>query len=484
MKVQSRRRSERGQAMLLIALAFVGLVAFVGLAIDAGILFSYIGHLRKAVDTAALSAANQFREATAADDLHAAAKEFILLNMPGTDLNAEVSVYTCKDADLADGNHAFCTEGSEGKRVRVEAETSIGLAFLPIIGFDEVTIRADAESEAASLDLVLIIDNSPSMANDAEPGSPECNETDSCYPFQDVKDAAELLVDGMNFPYDDMAIITFSRFAETNLNFANACDSAADQAQCLKDEIAALKVAEPITGCPFTAYPPDWDNKYTGCMETNHSAALKMAHLQFKAAREDAVWVVVLLSDGVANSAHDLRDDVFPPAASYPPEPDEIGWWCPQDNDEFYIQPYCQDGNSAEMHDIVDDPDTFDADDAARYMGNILGCLTGFEAGNCPVGGGDGAVIFTIGYGEGVINYHPDPDTDPPISLDVGEQLLRYLAKVGLDGNPNDFNTTDDPCFGQANGEDCGNYYFASTEAELDIVFRAIADRIFTRLTQ
>ena len=55
-------RLQRGQALILIALAFVGLAAFIGLAVDAGILFTDVGHLRRAVDAASLSAANQFRE--------------------------------------------------------------------------------------------------------------------------------------------------------------------------------------------------------------------------------------------------------------------------------------------------------------------------------------------------------------------------------------------------------------------------------------
>ena len=56
------RGLQRGQAMVLIALAFVGLAAFIGLTVDAGILFSDIGHLRLATDAASLAAANQFRE--------------------------------------------------------------------------------------------------------------------------------------------------------------------------------------------------------------------------------------------------------------------------------------------------------------------------------------------------------------------------------------------------------------------------------------
>ena len=80
------RDGERGQAMLLIALAFIGLVAFIGLAIDAGILFAHIGHLRRGVDAAALSAANQIRQGYSEAELETivktSAEELVLLNLP------------------------------------------------------------------------------------------------------------------------------------------------------------------------------------------------------------------------------------------------------------------------------------------------------------------------------------------------------------------------------------------------------------------
>jgi uncharacterized membrane protein len=48
---------ERGQALVLIALAAVGLFAFAGLAIDGSIVFSDRRHAQNAADTAALDAA-------------------------------------------------------------------------------------------------------------------------------------------------------------------------------------------------------------------------------------------------------------------------------------------------------------------------------------------------------------------------------------------------------------------------------------------
>jgi len=52
MKTKDPSRRERGQALILLALAFIGLAAFIGLTVDAGILFTNVGHLRRAVDAA------------------------------------------------------------------------------------------------------------------------------------------------------------------------------------------------------------------------------------------------------------------------------------------------------------------------------------------------------------------------------------------------------------------------------------------------
>lgn len=52
-----RTNKERGQALILIALAMVGLVGIVGLAIDGSAKFSDQRHAQNAADTAAIAAA-------------------------------------------------------------------------------------------------------------------------------------------------------------------------------------------------------------------------------------------------------------------------------------------------------------------------------------------------------------------------------------------------------------------------------------------
>jgi hypothetical protein len=258
--------------MVLIALAFIGLAAFIGLTVDSGILFIQIGHLRRAVDSASLAAANQFREGRTLAEIEAAADEFINLNS----LNpANAVIYICDISDPTAGNSNvyhdvdICPPDINGdgvhndspprKFVRVEATMPVEFAFMPIIGWGSIDIRAEAISETASVDLVLVIDTSQSMAWDAECGDgddddywPEhnlggtsggdgdddcdidgtvptsgaypddwlrdpdnCNDVypalagvqGQCMPFEHVRTAALALVDRMYFPYDRMAVV-------------------------------------------------------------------------------------------------------------------------------------------------------------------------------------------------------------------------------------------------------------------------------------
>ena len=271
-------RAERGQALVILAAAFIGLAVFTGLTVDAGILFSNVGHLRRATDAAALAAANQFREGWNPEQIEREALEMLKLN--GLDdldpLNTKVEL--CDLTGLYPDNHDadLCPDpgDSPSKKVRVDARMKVNFAFLPIIGFHSTFIRADAESEAASIDMVLALDVSDSMSLDLcydenDDGSPrdndgdgignECSEispgepgmdgtfdddvalcrdvaipawpsappyptdarswapANACWPFEDVRFAAHKLVDRMYFPYDRLSIVTFGRLPSVRL---------------------------------------------------------------------------------------------------------------------------------------------------------------------------------------------------------------------------------------------------------------------------
>ena len=176
------------------------------------------------------------------------------------------------------------------------------------------------------------------------------------------------------------------------------------------------------------------------------------------------MWIVILLTDGGANAATD-------PATGDPICPGAL-------NNPTWVEPFCRD----EDFEVGDGAAGFDAEDAAVYEGYGVGCPADGHP-NCPLSGGKGAIIFTIGLGDTVTaNAACDPYYGGSCEPDQGEALLRFVAGIGDDGDPLTA-PADEPCNGIPTGQSCGNYYFSPTGSGLLEVFQSIAQRIFTRIT-
>ena len=511
----ARKDLESGQALVLLAAAFVGVAAFVGLTVDAGILFSNVGHLRRATDAASLAAANQFRENRSPEELSYMAFEYLELNGLYPLSPSDVEVRIC-DLSIPPGPYhdpilcastpgSECPGDSPRKCVRVNAQFEVNFAFLPIIGWKSTTIAAESISEAASVDLILVLDISPSMTydlcndgldNDGDLVTDDCDgganipdesdvatcraatlDENKCHPFEEVRDAAKRLVDRMYFPYDRISIVTFGREAAVALELEDTdppapCGTSPvpDPYTCAQSVLDSLEVElEPVPAVHCTAWAPD----PSGCLSTNIGDGLKFAGGRFCLddvivngdcdrieMREEAVWIAILLSDGAANAAVLNTPPVLP-----------SDWLCPDTT--WAAKPYCRDDSASTRH--ASTSSKYDTDDYARDMADFVGCpgetLPQPPGCSAAAPGGQGAVIFSIGLGDKVIN---NTAGDP----DAGEQLLRYLAAVGDDSDPDT-----DPCSATAIGTSCGNYYFSPTGTGLIQVFEAIASRIFTRIT-
>ena len=306
-----------------------------------------------------------------------------------------------------------------------------------------------------------------------------CTANGTCQPFEDVRSAAIGLLDYMTFPFDRMSVITFARQASPLVSLQAGTSRGAVQGV-----LEAMAVApDPIRGetdgpCGSLGDPAD----PRGCTSTNSADGLRGPAAEFGSnGRQEAVWVVIFLSDGGANAAVWTDEDPILPKS----------WICPGTAGlPTWIQPSCRDPDASTRHSSAA-VDEYDADDAARDWADFLGCLYEVPGGDhvagCPVGGGQGAVVFTIGLGRLMVEApscaYP-PGCNPALGEcngcdpDLGERLLRYIAAVGDDGDP-----YTDPCSSTDAGSSCGNYYFASGGADLDEIFDAIASRIFTRIT-
>ncbi len=566
------KKVERGQALILIAIAFLVLLGFVGLTTDVGQLFIYMGHLRQGLDAASLAASGQYREGRGISEITSAASEAMELNGIATDTYT-VTVDTC---ETLPGDPQLCTTPRR-KLVRVSGQLNVPTIFLHLVGIGTIPIHATSIGEAASLDVVLVIDMSDSMTFDAPQFDPNvhdpskcagliagtdpinadnmfclrdpsiCNALDpsgtdgfpgECQPFEEVKEAASAFVTRIldkppEQEQDRLAIVAFANGWSDDLGmgthvlsggwisnkvdaqtiiknltvFEPKTDSGATPGYCFdpRNDGAGSQLTS-YGPCLFYVpenYPPDnivppensFYSGYLDCIScwdigggiqdwsyqatTNIGGGLLLAGNMFALQpREEALWVVVLLTDGMANATFREEDDNILDFATYP-----VGY-CPQASMDPANLPLCQDKKVSTRHRSGNAQ--YDADDYARDMADFVGCLSISDptqnycrdaSGN--VYQGQGAVIFTIGLGDEVLNNINEVNGKP-----YGADLLRYIARVGYAGDPRPEN---DPCKGKYDTineykEWCGNYYFSPSGPQLTRIFEDIASRIFTRL--
>ncbi len=92
---------------------------------------------------------------------------------------------------------------------------------MSIIGFNDVPLTTHTITEAAPVDLVIVIDTSESMGKDTAGFTPadfnptDCNLNNTCQPLADAKNAADILIDKMHAGYDRVAVVTFDISAQT-----------------------------------------------------------------------------------------------------------------------------------------------------------------------------------------------------------------------------------------------------------------------------
>ncbi len=232
------KKRQKGQILVMLGLLFIGLLAVIGLAIDMGMVFVSFSRLNRAVDSAALAATGEFKRNYRVADMRAAAQQMLKLNSVDTTNTTSITIDTCSTQP---SDPELCTIPPR-KLVRVSVTQNVPLYFLSVLGVPSAPIQARALSEAASLDVMLVIDRSLSMTANNPKGTglsaqdPKiCNESDplgnsltsswdtipytlgpdglpgECHPFEDVKWAALSFVDRLNFEYDRLGIVVFDR---------------------------------------------------------------------------------------------------------------------------------------------------------------------------------------------------------------------------------------------------------------------------------
>jgi hypothetical protein len=483
-----------GQVLVLVAIIFLVLVAFIGLAIDTGMVFINYANLRRAVDAASLAAATKYRLNVPVGDMVKISEEYLRLN--GVN-DPSATVTTC------DTEPGLCPAGDPRKLVHVEASSPVQMNFISVLGFTTITVHAEAVAEAASLDVILVLDTSESMTfgepkdnaaahggvdmrdpqncNAADPGGSDGYPGD-CHPFQEVKSAAVDFVNHLYFPYDRVGVVTFDRWADflndpdnvlnltnnkTNIiNFIKTSQVTPWMANC---PMSAPSLANRATAGPCASYSKGYyemscdlflstnPHDPTTCGTTNIGAGMEFANAMFARPgilRQNSLWVVILLTDGAANSSISLLTGTNDPLLT------EYFGYCPITT--WTQQPFCRDpwSDPEASRPHIGDVDYDSADFAYDMIDLVADRTAALPNGNAQ------KLIYTIGLGNLVTQNTAcwDSVANAPNGLCdplAGQKLLEYAADQGD-----------------------GIYYFAPSANQLQRVFTAIAENIAFRLTK
>lgn len=549
---------QRGQAIVLIAMGFIMLLAFTGLVVDVARVFATRDELRRAVDAAGLAATAQFRQGATGEKITRAAYNLVATH--GI-LSPTVTVETCQPIPGTGKNVGLCppTGDPARKLVRVTATAEVPMLFLQIVGIPTVAVSGENVSEAASVDAVLVLDNSESQSYNfaalPEPYRSKCDQTNVndiyvclnggtlsvakgggtitgcnnetitdtahltaypeltrgiCQPFLKTKEAAVSFIKRLYPDYDRVAIINFNESGNPTVPMTyrlnDGSGSAIDQINHM--DVYAIRPDGSTGHIPCNSDTPP--SEAWKCGSSNIGAGLILAHDEFAnpaTYRADSLWVTILLVDGAANRTSPDTNISW----SHP-----VYGVCPTSEQTTPLK--CRDAAANSRHYAFPVASTmYDADDYARDRADLL-AADPEKYPKIKAAGGAGVLVYTIALGKNSVcsngNYTAPTGGAPAICTgfnpvygdpDAAEQLLRYIADVGDDGD-----LTSGPCLGPKNadptqyfvspwgtlvtpldftarsnglGLQCGNYYYAPDADQLEQIFLEIAGRIFTRIS-
>jgi hypothetical protein len=183
------RSSEKGIALVYLAVTLSGLLLFAGLATDSGRAYVVKAQLSKAVDAAALGAARNL----GGGDPQGQATKIFQANFPTGYMGT-----TGIDPTTAPGFFAMATDNVTAKTViTITASADVPTTFMRLGNFQSVTVAALGQATRRMVDLSLVLDVSSSIGSQ----------------WPDVRDAARVFVDSFDQLHDRLSLLTFSNGA-------------------------------------------------------------------------------------------------------------------------------------------------------------------------------------------------------------------------------------------------------------------------------
>ena len=169
--------NERGTVLAFVAVSLVGLLGMAGLALDSGRAYVARAELARAVDAAALGGAAALRQS------QADAEQRI------------VALARANGVDPALLSYSFGVNAEGENTVSVSATEVVPTTFMRVLGRDQVDVVAAAEATLPPLDLVLVLDQSGSIAREGA--------------WDDLQNAAKDFIDNFSESIDQVGLVSF-----------------------------------------------------------------------------------------------------------------------------------------------------------------------------------------------------------------------------------------------------------------------------------
>ncbi len=325
---------------------------------------------------------------------------------------------------------SFGNNGKGEETVSMTASRQVPTLLTRVLGFEQVRVRSSAVAAVKPVDLVLVLDQSSSLLWEDCAGGPVGQKAFDC-----LQDAAKIFVQQFDNGIDQLGLVSFQIKAESHFQMAHGFKNA------IQSEIDDLEAVG----------------------DTNAGEGLRLAlqQLQGPQIRDRAVKVVVFFTDGRPTA---FRQEIE--------SQDRIM--------AVYNLPDGGDGSSADgpprMRGRFDDPEALSMDaiavpDACQDAPPSEPCLGWNEATirersrtiaeeTAAAIRSTGAFVFTVGLGNpNAIHPMQSPD-------------LAHLERLANEGGASD------------GSQPRGQSYFAESGADLEQVFRQLAQDLTVRLAQ
>ena len=213
---------ERGISLIFTAMTLVFIVPMVGLAIDAGILYTVKGKLQMAVDAASLAAARALSrgndDATQQNNARAVAEEYVLLNFPSGYFNVSTPTFGNNNSGISIDESV-----ANQRSVSVTAYVTAPLYFLRWLGSTNTTVSATATAVRRDVNVAVVMDRSHSLALSG-----------SCAP---LKNAAVSFVNKFSNGRDNLTLVTFATSSMPDFPIANNFQTASPSVPTILNSI-------------------------------------------------------------------------------------------------------------------------------------------------------------------------------------------------------------------------------------------------------